>query len=162
MVIDESFKRSGSIPFKWEVQPGIPKASPNGTSHAPPLKLRPPPSEFYYSDSTHQSITPTRSGRRLFHRFNSQRSISTTSSVVSSGCFPSPSVKVKHKVGKKNINKAGSELELGYVSDLETLARWSVSTEKSLSPSDESPSFLSERSPPPPAMNSEWAAFGLF
>ncbi|TKV90283.1 hypothetical protein SEVIR_9G018500v4 [Setaria viridis] len=25
MAVDESFKRPGSIPFKWEVQPGIPK-----------------------------------------------------------------------------------------------------------------------------------------
>ncbi|OEL25582.1 hypothetical protein BAE44_0013398 [Dichanthelium oligosanthes] len=28
MAVDESFKRPGSIPFKWEVQPGIPKQDP--------------------------------------------------------------------------------------------------------------------------------------
>ena len=34
MAVDESFKRPGSIPFKWEVQPGIPKqeAPPAGDS----------------------------------------------------------------------------------------------------------------------------------
>ncbi|XP_062209480.1 uncharacterized protein LOC133911301 [Phragmites australis] len=30
MALDESFKRPGSIPFKWEVQPGIPKHQPPG------------------------------------------------------------------------------------------------------------------------------------
>ncbi|PWZ58758.1 hypothetical protein Zm00014a_019783 [Zea mays] len=25
MTLDESFKRPGTVPFKWEVQPGIPK-----------------------------------------------------------------------------------------------------------------------------------------
>jgi hypothetical protein len=28
MAVDESFKRPGTIPFKWEVQPGIPKQDP--------------------------------------------------------------------------------------------------------------------------------------
>ncbi|CAN6297117.1 unnamed protein product [Urochloa humidicola] len=41
MAVDESFKRPGSIPFKWEVQPGIPKQeeppAAGGDSTAPGL-----------------------------------------------------------------------------------------------------------------------------
>lgn len=29
MALDESFKRPGTIPFKWELQPGVPKQQPH-------------------------------------------------------------------------------------------------------------------------------------
>ncbi|GJN22717.1 hypothetical protein PR202_gb10312 [Eleusine coracana subsp. coracana] len=55
MAQDESFKRPGSIPFKWEVQPGIPKqesvagdrrtTTATATAALPPMtpRLAPPP-----------------------------------------------------------------------------------------------------------------------
>ncbi|KAJ1292781.1 hypothetical protein BS78_01G016800 [Paspalum vaginatum] len=55
MALDESFKRPGTIPFKWEVQPGIPKeeaqapAAAASSTPAPPglppatPRLAPPP-----------------------------------------------------------------------------------------------------------------------
>ncbi|KAL6893732.1 hypothetical protein ACP4OV_007830 [Aristida adscensionis] len=44
MAPDESFKRPGSIPFKWEVQPGIPKQQPVVAGDLPPTpRLAPPP-----------------------------------------------------------------------------------------------------------------------
>ncbi|CAL4920034.1 unnamed protein product [Urochloa decumbens] len=46
MGVDESFKRPGSIPFKWEVQPGIPKQeeppSSGDSSTAAPAPGLPP------------------------------------------------------------------------------------------------------------------------
>ncbi|PVH30938.1 hypothetical protein PAHAL_9G017000 [Panicum hallii] len=47
MAVDESFKRPGSIPFKWEVQPGIPKqeappAGDSGSTTAAPAPGLPP------------------------------------------------------------------------------------------------------------------------
>ncbi|WVZ61221.1 hypothetical protein U9M48_011131 [Paspalum notatum var. saurae] len=47
MALDESFKRPGTIPFKWEVQPGIPKeeAPPAAGASSTPAtpRLAPPP-----------------------------------------------------------------------------------------------------------------------
>ncbi|CAN6308562.1 unnamed protein product [Urochloa humidicola] len=46
MAVDESFKRPGTIPFKWEVQPGIPKQeqapAAGGDSTAVPALGLPP------------------------------------------------------------------------------------------------------------------------
>ncbi|XP_066335208.1 uncharacterized protein [Miscanthus floridulus] len=36
MALDESFKRPGTVPFKWEVQPGIPKQQQQDPAGAPP------------------------------------------------------------------------------------------------------------------------------
>lgn len=45
MRMDESFKRPGSIPFKWEIQPGIPKPHTQSTTSSPwKTKLNPTPS----------------------------------------------------------------------------------------------------------------------
>ena len=41
---DEYFRRPGSIPFKWEIQPGIPKPHQLTSEKKPPPKLSPPPS----------------------------------------------------------------------------------------------------------------------
>lgn len=46
---DRSFRRQGTIPFKWEIKPGIPKcktAPPPPQPPPPPPKLRPPPSSM--------------------------------------------------------------------------------------------------------------------
>ena len=45
-MVDESFKRPGSIPFQWEIEPGIPKEDDNINSARLPStpKLSPPPS----------------------------------------------------------------------------------------------------------------------
>ncbi|XP_039133529.1 uncharacterized protein LOC120270555 [Dioscorea cayenensis subsp. rotundata] len=46
MEIDDSFKRPGSVPFKWEIRPGI--AKPDHKISTPPMlsKLRLPPSRI--------------------------------------------------------------------------------------------------------------------
>ena len=47
MALDESFKRPGTVPFKWEVQPGIPKQQqqqdPAGAPPATTPRLALPP-----------------------------------------------------------------------------------------------------------------------
>lgn len=45
--MDESFKRPGSIPFKWEIEPGVPKIKRRAgrtTLGELLVKLKPPPS----------------------------------------------------------------------------------------------------------------------
>ncbi|XP_020112086.1 proline-rich receptor-like protein kinase PERK7 [Ananas comosus] len=58
--MDESFRRAGSIPFKWEIQPGVPKPYPSSPSPSPkppphPPKLTPPPP----SKKTNHSYNPS-------------------------------------------------------------------------------------------------------
>nr|XP_019703703.1 uncharacterized protein LOC109505454 [Elaeis guineensis] len=87
--MDESFKKSGSIPFKWEIQPGIPKPYPSHTTTPLPLppKLR-----------SHTSMLPLslpQSSNLL------SPSASTSRPFPSQGCFPIPSV--KHRDDKKGV-----------------------------------------------------------
>ncbi|KAJ0231674.1 hypothetical protein HA466_0297860 [Hirschfeldia incana] len=39
IVVDDSFKRPGTVPFSWEIRPGVPKTRPENT---PILLLQPP------------------------------------------------------------------------------------------------------------------------
>ncbi|ONK73116.1 uncharacterized protein A4U43_C04F27420 [Asparagus officinalis] len=66
---DESFKRPGSVPFRWEIEPGIPKLY-NTTQQKPLPKLSPPPS--YVSKLSH---------------------LPCQAPPVSQGCFPIQSLK---------------------------------------------------------------------
>nr|XP_009414613.1 PREDICTED: uncharacterized protein LOC103995688 [Musa acuminata subsp. malaccensis] len=81
MGIDDSFKRPGSIPFKWEIQPGVPKhgddtmitASPNVVTP----KLSPPPS--MHAAGTSSSPSPS-----SYQAFSSL------------GCFPASSIRYRN------------------------------------------------------------------
>lgn len=74
---DESFKRPGSIPFKWEIQPGIPKPHKRTTNAQKQLpKLSPPPSYI-----GKQGPLPLR------HQ----------APPVSQGCFPVQVQSIKHR-----------------------------------------------------------------
>ncbi|KAK1371159.1 Pistil-specific extensin protein [Heracleum sosnowskyi] len=168
MAADDSFVTPGSIPFRWEIRPGVPKIyhrelSPpfhqqevdryhNTTrpSSVPgtPQKLKPPPAGYYSN----------------LHRAPEIRPYETQS--VSQGCFPtSPLLRQKSKrKGIKKLLKPEFGSEWGYSLDLETLARWSESSWKSFAfyDSPSSSSFSSFRSSPRPACDAEWAGFGLF
>lgn len=133
--MDESFKRSGTVPFKWEVQPGTPKHYAQPSPRTPPIKLTPPPS------SSCGSFTPTRSDISMFSPFRSGR----LSSASGWGCFPSASYLLS---GKRKINNnKDSELEFD-----RGLSRWCNSP---------SPSSSSNRDSPT-ASDVRWASFGLF
>ncbi|KAJ8490721.1 hypothetical protein OPV22_012442 [Ensete ventricosum] len=81
MGIDDSFKRPGSIPFKWEIQPGVPKnrdatmitASPNVVTP----KLTPPPS--MHAAGTSPSVSPS-----SYQAFSSL------------GCLPATSIRYRN------------------------------------------------------------------
>ncbi|XP_041993805.1 uncharacterized protein LOC121744084 [Salvia splendens] len=45
---DDSFKKPGSIPFKWEIRPGVPKPPLNATGSLPASRSVSEPD--YYSD----------------------------------------------------------------------------------------------------------------
>ncbi|KAF5177284.1 hypothetical protein FRX31_033126 [Thalictrum thalictroides] len=153
MGTDESFKRSGSVPFKWEIQPGIPKPAADSSCYTPeatPPQLRPPPSGFYFSEFKTQpepaTTTRSHSRGRLFNVLNLMQSTSFSSS----GCFLPP------LVDKKKINKFECCLE----NDSKSWSQCSSnSTQKSSSPLSPSPSQLSS---PHSAVDAKWAAFGLF
>ncbi|XP_057795706.1 uncharacterized protein LOC131011848 [Salvia miltiorrhiza] len=179
MKIDDSFKKPGSVPFKWEIRPGVPKLqaqsgrrqleSGSEKQHQrkqkqhplpeTPRKLKPPPAGLYLQPPMDPQ-TRTRSLRSSPHSLSDRfgHSGRARPDVVSSaGCFPSPLGKLKNVKGARNPRSI-SEPE--YYSDLETSSRWSVSSRKSVSPL--SPSIPSHRWSPRPVSNAEWAGFGLF
>lgn len=179
---DDSFRKPGAIPFKWEIRPGVPKnlqhqphqcliSDDNNRSYSLPTtphtrKLTPPPSCFtpppdlrtpsFHSTSWVRSHRNRVNPPLLTHRPNS----------VSTGCFLSPWF--RRKWGKKRSvfkPKLEPQPDPDYSSELETIARWSMSTRKSRSPlwdSLSSSSFSSQRSSPRPVGDAEWAGFGLF
>ncbi|KAG8378237.1 hypothetical protein BUALT_Bualt08G0116800 [Buddleja alternifolia] len=175
MSIDDSFKKPGAVPFKWEIRPGVPKLhnpsppsdlefqnqSPLSIHNSPlpetPPKLKPPPAGFYYFQSEPRSYSFGSTPRTRSLRFG-MPGFTRPDIVSSAGCFPSPLVKRKNE--KKRIDDhPGSEPE--YYSDLDIPARWSVSSRRSVSPL--SSSFASYKSSPRPVpKDAEWAAFGLF
>ncbi|KAH7524532.1 uncharacterized protein LOC107421018 [Ziziphus jujuba] len=188
-VADDSFKKQGAVPFKWEIKPGVPKhhnqpppqhfsqsrRTTNRRSSplpAPPEKLRPPPSGSIFqppmveprTGGSFRSAPRTRSER---WRFDDQPMMAMVrrQSVSVAGCFLSPLLRRKSS-SKKGSSRARVESEPDYVSDLETLSRWSVSSRKSfVSPFRDSPSsssFSSYQSSPRPPNDAEWAGFGLF
>ncbi|KAJ8541624.1 hypothetical protein K7X08_002440 [Anisodus acutangulus] len=186
---DESFKKAGAIPFKWEIRPGVPKlqhSQQQAIDHHRPLtkqaekdhirpipetprKLRPPPAAgFSFQQPNAEPRTRSfRSAPRILtqrHRFDVQNLLTRPMGVVASdGCFPSPLLRrAKEKNTKKN-HKPGPEHD--YMSNLETVSRWSVSSRKSVSPFRDSlsSSFSShESSPRRPVNDADWVGFALF
>ncbi|KAJ4909166.1 hypothetical protein Rs2_03787 [Raphanus sativus] len=78
IVVDDSFKRPGTVPFSWEIRPGVPKTRPENTpllqphNKLSPLRLKPlsshsqpflppalsPPSSSFISKSKSRSSSP--------------------------------------------------------------------------------------------------------
>ncbi|EXB60118.1 hypothetical protein L484_013383 [Morus notabilis] len=170
MGVDDSFKKPGSVPFKWEIKPGVPKvqSQQQQTKQQPPLqeppsplrKLRPPPAGLVFvppppeaRSLSFRSSSRTRSERWRFER----------PEIVTGGCFPANPL-----LRRKGNRKRETTPESDYAAELETLARWSVSSRKTLlssfrdSTSSPSSSFSSHQSSPRPVNDAEWAGFGLF
>ncbi|XP_052202482.1 uncharacterized protein LOC127808129 [Diospyros lotus] len=173
MAIDDSFKKPGAIPFKWEIRPGVPKhqhqqqqqqpvsassnlrrssAAHQRSSPTAPTKLSPPPAGLRFRPPQPELWTrPFHSSPRTrSERYRLDRSLLVRREAVAAGCFPSPLAKRK---GEKNGARVpvpvprpefGAEPE--YASDLETPSRWSLSTRKSVSPSPFRDSPLSSSS----------------
>ncbi|KAF3614586.1 putative pentatricopeptide repeat-containing protein [Capsicum annuum] len=183
---DESFKKAGAIPFKWEIRPGVPKLQ---HSHQPisPLskvvepqevteknqsrpipetqrKLRPPPAASFNFQSP--NVEPRTRSFRSVPRARSDRYVQKlltrpVMGVSSEGCFPSPLLRGATEKKKKSKKSTGPEPEPDYMSDLETVSRWSGSTRKSVSPFHDS--FSShESSPRRPVNDADWPGFALF
>lgn len=204
MEVDDSFKKPGAIPFKWEIKPGVPKLqhhhknqpppppppplqsrSNNMTQHhcsssssptstgpavAAPQKLKLPPSGslLYLRPSPEPRASSFRSAPRTRSdrwRFDQPITFRRGESVSSAGCFFSPLLRRKSSV-KRWSSRPRADSEPDYTSELETLARWSVSSRKSFaSPFRDSPSsssYSSYQSSPRPVSDAEWAGFGLF
>lgn len=169
--IDDSFKKPGAVPFKWEIRPGVPKIQ----NPQPPLddrhfRKQPHQREHQYSSvSNHQEDSPTLKPPPAQYSLQSPLHASSRRSglwglaqpnvVPSTGCFPSPMA--KRKDVKKRMGEPRPRSEPDYNSDLDTPSTWSVSSRKSVSPLSSS-SFASSQSSPRPCSDADWAAFGLF
>ncbi|XP_061361870.1 uncharacterized protein LOC133305627 [Gastrolobium bilobum] len=167
---DDSFKKAGAVPFKWEIKPGLPKAQlqfnhqkPRFLSpESPSLKLRPPPVgqyPFYSMETRSQSFRSTPRIRSERLRFDRSILLRTESVSSTTSCFLSPFLKRLLR-RKKKVPK--QVVEPDYTSELETLPRWSLSSRKSFSPFRISTSSSSVASSPRPVSDAEWAGFGLF
>ncbi|KAE8656333.1 ATPase family associated with various cellular activities (AAA) [Hibiscus syriacus] len=166
MAVDDSCRKPGAVPFKWEIRPGVPKLqhqrqkqrqpfiNQRSSSSPPPprptqRKLKPPPAGSYCNLSpeprTH-SFRSTPNARSESLPFNPPARIQPE--CVSHGCFPAPLL--RRTGSKKRTRKL--KAEPNYVSDLETQSRWLVSSQRSFSPFYSSPasSILSFRSSPRP------------
>ncbi|CAH1423371.1 unnamed protein product [Lactuca virosa] len=158
IAIDDSFKQPGSVPFKWEIRPGVPKLHnhhqpPPSNSNHRPSSLKPPPSSLV-------SASPRTQSSRFHFDKPPPLMIGRQPEVVSLGCFQT------WKGGQiRKTNKLHADTV--YKSDIETLSQWSMSTQNSRSPfynsSPPSSSFSSYRSSPVMmASDVEWAGYGLF
>ncbi|GMI90852.1 hypothetical protein like AT1G77400 [Hibiscus trionum] len=181
MAVDDSCRKPGAVPFKWEIRPGVPKvqqkqrqpppqlsppaspfinqrSSPTPPPGPPKQKLKPPPAGSYSPEPRTQSFRSTPHARCESFRFNQPSRLRPE--CVSPGCFPAPLLR---RIGsKKRTQKLKPEPD--YVSDLESRSRWSVSSRRSLSPFYSSPasSFSSFRSSPRTVTDVEWTGFGFF
>lgn len=187
--VDDSFKKPGAVPFKWEIRPGVPKiqqqqqpkklqkqlSPPTLPSPSPPFnhrrpsptpqqKLKSPPAGFIFLPPPEPRTRSFRSTQRsCSERWRFEQPARVRPECVSPGCFPSPLLKRKEsKRRSTHIPEPRSEPD--YTLDLETLSRWSFSSRKSLSPFRDSPtsSYSSYQSSPRPVNDAEWAGFGLF
>ncbi|XP_050363506.1 uncharacterized protein LOC126782329 [Argentina anserina] len=187
---DYDFTKPGAVPFQWEIRPGVPKVQHQKQPPPPPQqqqqpceynlsRLKPPPSGSVFVPPPEPQTrsfrwgTPSRT-RSDRWRFEQPNNLARRPEIVSSrGCFLSPLLRrtISGKKGKsgsaRTVPEPSLKSEPDCSSDLETLARWSVSSRKSLlssfrdSPSSMS-SFSSYQSSPRPVSDAEWAGFGLF
>lgn len=167
---DDSFKKPGAVPFKWEIKPGLPMVHHNNhqnqqiqSPESPSLKLKPPPPAGSYLlspvEPRTRSFRSTPKGRSDRWRFDKPL-LARPEIVSSSGCFFSPFL--RRLRSRKTVPKR--VVEPDYTSELETLGRWSLSSRKS-SPSPfrtSTATSSSVASSPRPVTDAEWAGFGLF
>ncbi|KAK2351880.1 hypothetical protein QL285_096895 [Trifolium repens] len=157
---DDSFKKPGAIPFKWEIKPGLPIPHHHNLLESPSLKLRPPPLGSYKLSPVEPRTRSFRSSPKVrSERWRFEKPLAQPEIVASSGCFFSPFLK---RLGRTKTTPK-RVVEPDYTSELEMLGRWSFSsTTKSLSPFRPSTVSSSIASSPQPVGDVEWAGFGLF
>ncbi|XP_047938211.1 uncharacterized protein LOC125185679 [Salvia hispanica] len=184
---DDSFKKPGSIPFKWEIRPGVPKPQTqpgrrqlesgseklhqrkhkvalasihNDPIQETPRKLKPPPAGLFF----HPPMEPqTRTRTRTRSIRSSPRTLSDRVGSPRALLLARPDVVITagcfpSPQKPKNVKGARSVSEPDYYSDIEVSSRWSVSSRKTVPTS--SPSI--HGSSPRPVSDAEWAGFGLF
>ncbi|KAJ7965517.1 Extensin-like protein [Quillaja saponaria] len=143
MAVDESFKKPGAVPFKWEVKPGIPKLEEQLSDklhRSLSQTLRPPPastgSHYYFPPTMSQSRSLRSKSQIRSDRWRFVLPNKTRPDPVShnpSGCFISSLLGILlNKKMQRRMPKPD------YTSDLETPTRWSVSSRKSVSSSSSS------------------------
>ncbi|GFP89837.1 hypothetical protein PHJA_001127500 [Phtheirospermum japonicum] len=172
MKIDDSFKKPGSVPFKWEIRPGVPKTqnpqTPSGDPHFgygsrqqhQRKQLKPPPAGSYFRPPHFEPRPDSfRSPQHTRSRRFGLSGLAQPDIVSPTGCFPSPLVKTKN-AGKRSGGPR-SRPEYDYYSDPDIPSPWSVSSRKSTA-SPSSFSFASSQSSPRPVSDAVWAGFGLF
>ncbi|KAI9113318.1 hypothetical protein K1719_015843 [Acacia pycnantha] len=175
MAVDDSFKKPGAVPFKWEVKPGVPRAQQNH-NHQKPVppspsralsfdhrrssemnspKLRPPPAGYYMFSPVEPRAKSFRSSPRMrSERWRFERPLLAQPECVSTGCFLSPWL--RRMTSRKKLQKRVTQSD--YSTDLEA----------SLSPFHDSrtscSSSRSTLSSPRPGSVPEWAwaGYGLF
>lgn len=165
MEADESFKRPGSVPFKWELRPGVPLPAGDVPNKPPPVSLPPsytPSSTPLFSGASSDVRCPSdrwRFQRRVLDLARSGKHGNLVEE-VELGCFLRGDKKRGRRSRGDREEEEESDEEVGdMVAELQTLARWSMSARKSLSP--ESPpvllsSFRQRRD------DADWAGYGLF
>lgn len=165
---DDSFKRPGAVPFKWEIRPGVPKIQqqklrkqqPERPKQPPPqlqrpsspfinhqlalpapphkVKLKPPPPGYYISPPD-----PRTRSFRSAPRIRSDRwRVDDQPARVRQECVSPgcfPSPMIKRKETRDRIRKTGLVSEPDCFSDLDTISRWSLSTRRSFSSFRDSP-----------------------
>ncbi|KAJ6398975.1 hypothetical protein OIU77_019685 [Salix suchowensis] len=165
---DDSFKKPGSVPFKWEIRPGVPKIQqqlqqkqqkkellpPTLPSPSPPFnhrrpspppqvqkqKLKPPPAKSIFLPPPEPRAHSFRSvPRSRSERWRFEQPTHVRHECVSPGCFPSPLSRRKDSKRRTSTSTAKPASEPDYTSDLDTLSRWSISSRKSLSSFRDSP-----------------------
>lgn len=119
MTDDESFRKPGAVPFKWEIRPGMPKIrtdrryhrhgkhqelqghgdeeeTDNKQSLSPPRKLKPPPSWFQFfppEEARSQSFRSAPRSRSERWRIDLPKlALARRPIFVSPGCFPTSSL----------------------------------------------------------------------
>lgn len=166
MTVDESFKKSGAVPFKWEIRPGVPKIRtdlphrhhsrhPESQGHggeeaaskhslSPPRRLKPPPAGFQFRpQEEHRSRSFRSAPRARSERWRVDLPVLALARPIftSPGCFPaSPIFNRKENSGGARRPKAKPEPDPDYLSELDKPTRRSVSSRKSVSPFRDSPS----------------------
>ncbi|KAG9457100.1 hypothetical protein H6P81_001608 [Aristolochia fimbriata] len=175
MAVDDSFKRPGSVPFKWEISPGIPKPTsptPSSASH----KLAPPPLASAFSPPPAFAPLFLRRGGGGGGNMSHHRTARVTRRSAehsAAGCFPVPpplnrkTLKAHNQKPQLDLGRGGTDTDdendcADMMADLQTLARWSMSSRKSLSP--DSPPLVSSlgKSLRRAHDDPDWAAYGLF
>ncbi|XP_022772464.1 bromodomain-containing protein 4-like [Durio zibethinus] len=163
MAVDDSFKKPGVVPFKWEIRPGVPKVQqqPKQQEQLPlkqkkqqPPPLPPPASTFINQRSLptppgpphQQKLKPPPAGSYLLltpdprgHSFSStpcarsERWLFDQPARLRPQCV-SPGCFPSPLLRRKRSKRRTQKPEPDYVLDLGTLSRWSVSSRRSLSP----------------------------